>query len=211
MDMQQCTVYVRAYKRKTLAGKTYATIGDLADIAAPPEVKVRIDSMHIFDVPDKENKGKYIITIINLINEIWKEYPKADVQSVGDPDIVIDYLPKPIRQNNIIEWIKVIGVCIIVFAGATIAIMTYNTDVSLAKTFIIINRIFTGEEVNQPYLLTIPYSLGIASGIIIFFNHIGFKKITDDPTPMQVEMENYERDVEDCEIKSITNKRRGEP
>ena len=211
MDMQQCTVYVRAYKRKTLDGKTYATIGDLADIAAPPEVKVCIDSRHIFDGPDKENKGKYIITISNLINEIWKEYPKADVQSVGDPDIVIDYLPKSIRQNSIIEWIKVIGVCIIVFAGATIAIMTYNTDVSLAKTFIIINRIFTGEEVNQPYLLTIPYSLGIASGIIIFFNHIGFKKITDDPTPMQVEMENYERDVEDCEIKSITNKRRGEP
>ena len=211
MDMQECTIYVRAYKRKTLQGVTSTTIKDLADIAAPPEVKAKVDTLRIFFVPDCTKNGRYIVTIIDIINAIWQEYPKADIQSVGDPDVVIEYVKKKQKNHNIWEWIKVAGLCLIVFAGATVAIMTYNTDTSLGKTFVILNRIFTGKQQEQPYLLTIPYSLGITAGILIFFNHLGFKKITDDPTPMQVEMKQYEKNVEDCEIESITDKRRGEP
>ena len=33
-------------------------------------------------------------------------------------------------------------------------------------------------------------------GILIFYNHIGKKKITDDPTPVQVAMRKYEQDVD---------------
>ena len=33
-------------------------------------------------------------------------------------------------------------------------------------------------------------------GIILFFNHVGRKKITPDPTPIQIEMRKYEKDVD---------------
>lgn len=211
MDMQQCTIYLRAYKRKTVQAQTWVSIGEVADVAAPPEVKARVDAMKVFCVPEPDKNGRYIITIIEMINLIWKQYPKADIQSVGDPDVVIEYHSKPIVQKDAWEWIKVLAVCIIIFAGASIAIMTYNTDTSLGKTFIIINRMLTGEEVEQPFWLTIPYSIGICVGVIVFFNHIGFRKITEDPTPMQVEMKKYEQDAEDCEIETITDRRRGEP
>ena len=89
--------------------------------------------------------------------------------------------------------------------------MTYNTDTSLGKTFIIINRIFTGREVDTPNLITIPYAIGLATGVLFFFNHFGKRKITEDPTPMQVEIAMYEKDAEDSEIDSLTDKRRGEP
>lgn len=211
MNMQQCTIYLRAYKRKTVQVQTWVTIGEVADVAALPEVKARVDAMKIFCVPEPDKKGRYVVTIIEIINAIWREYPKAEIQSVGDPDVVIEYHPKPIRQREVWEWIKVLSVCIIVFAGAMIAIMTYNTDTSLGRTFIILNKMFTGEETNQPFLLTIPYSIGITTGVIVFFNHFGFHKITEDPTPMQVEMKVYERDAEECEIETITDRRRGEP
>lgn len=211
MDMQQSTIYLRAYKRKTVEAQKWVSIGEVADVAAPPEVKEKVNAMKIFSVPEPDKKGRYIITIIEIINKIWESYPNLHIQSVGDPDIVIEYQPKPTKPKDVWEWVKVIGVCIIIFAGACIAIMTYNTDTSLGKTFIILNQMFTGEEVEQPFLFTIPYSIGITVGIIIFFNHIGFRKITEDPTPMQVEMKKYENDVEDCEIETITDRRRGEP
>lgn len=211
MDIQQSTIYLRAYKRKTVEAQKWVSIGEVADVAAPPEVKATVNAMKIFCVPEPDKKGRYIITIIEIINKIWESYPNCDIQSVGDPDIVIEYQPKPTKPKDVWEWVKVIGVCIIIFAGACIAIMTYNTDTSLGKTFIILNQMFTGEEVEQPFLFTIPYSIGITVGIIIFFNHIGFRKITEDPTPMQVEMKKYENDVEDCEIETITDRRRGEP
>ncbi len=211
MNMQNCTIYVRAYKRKTLQAQNSASIGDVADIAAPPEIKAKVDQMKIFFVPDTTQNGRYIITIIDIINAIWKAYPNADVQSVGDPDVVIEYRKKAPREHDVLEWLKVIGICIIIFAGASIAIMAYNTDTSLAKTFVILNRVLTGEEVQQPTWLTVPYSFGIAFGTVVFFNHFGMKKVTDDPTPMQVEIKKYDIDVENCEIESITDKRRGEP
>ena len=211
MDMQQCTIYLRLYKRKTVEHQKWITIKDIADVAAPPDVKARVEAMKIFSVPDLTHKGKYLITIVELINDIWQQYPKADIQSIGDPDVIIEYHPKVTKEKNLIEWLKVIAVCIIIFAGAMVAIMTYNTDTSLGQTFIIINQMMTGEEVEQPFLITIPYSLGITAGVLGFFNHFGRKKITDDPTPMQVEMKKYEKDVEDCEIETITDKRRGEP
>lgn len=211
MDIQQSTIYLRAYKRKTVEAQKWVSIGEVADVAAPPEVKEKVNAMKIFSVPEPDKKGRYIITIIEIINKIWESYPNLHIQSVGDSDIVIEYQPKPTKPKDVWEWVKVIGVCIIIFAGACIAIMTYNTDTSLGKTFIILNQMFTGEEVEQPFLFTIPYSIGITVGIIIFFNHIGFRKITEDPTPMQVEMKKYENDVEDCEIETITDRRRGEP
>lgn len=211
MDMQQCTIYLRLYKRKTIEHQQWIQIKEIADVAAPPQVKGKVEAMKIFCIPEPDKKGKYLITIVELINAIWQQYPKADIQSVGDPDAVIEYHPQVTKQKDAWEWLKVIGICIIIFAGAMVAIMTYNTDTSLGKTFIIINRMFTGEEVEQPFLLTIPYSIGISCDVLLFFNHFGFKKITDDPTPMQVKMKKYEKDVEDCEIESITDKRRGEP
>lgn len=211
MDMQQCTIYLRLYKRKTVEAQNWVTIGEVADVAATPEVKARVDSTKIFCVPEPEKDGRYIIPIIEIINAIWRQYPKADIQSIGDSDTVIEYHSKKIKQRDLLEWLKVAAVCIIVFAGAMIAIMTYNTDTSLGKTFIMINKMISGEEVTQPFLITIPYSIGISAGVLVFFNHFGFRKITEDPTPLQVEMKKYEQDAEDCEIETITDRRRGEP
>ena len=44
-------------------------------------------------------------------------------------------------------------------------------------------------------ILEMSYSLGLAVGIIVFFNHIGGRRITKDPTPIEVEMRVYESDV----------------
>ena len=43
--------------------------------------------------------------------------------------------------------------------------------------------------------LEVSYSVGLSVGIILFFNHIGGRRITKDPTPLEVAMRNYEEDV----------------
>ena len=54
--------------------------------------------------------------------------------------------------------------------------------------------------------LEICYSIGLAIGITVFFNHVGKKKITPDPTPMQVEMRKYEMDIDTAFIKNAERK-----
>lgn len=39
------------------------------------------------------------------------------------------------------------------------------------------------------------YSVGLAIGILVFFNHIAVKKLNTDPTPLEVEMRLYEENI----------------
>ena len=44
-------------------------------------------------------------------------------------------------------------------------------------------------------MIEFTYSIGLAVGIIIFYNHFGKAKITKDPTPTEVEMRTYEDEI----------------
>ncbi len=210
MKQASCTIYVKAYTRKTMQAVSRVTLKDIAYIAAPMPLKGKIEEICIFLVPDENKNARYIVTMIDVINTIWRHYPEVDIESLGDADIIIEYRKKKPVHHDKWEWAKVMGVCFVILAGSTVAVMTYNTDAALRKTFTVLNQIFTGRNTAQPYILSISYSLGMTLGVLLFFNHIGTKRITDDPTPMEVEMKNYEQDIEACEIETITDKRRGE-
>ena len=55
---------------------------------------------------------------------------------------------------------------------------------------------FTGMEYTGFTVLEISYSIGIGLGAVFFFNHFGKRKLTQDPTPMEVEMRTYEDSVD---------------
>ena len=63
------------------------------------------------------------------------------------------------------------------------------------------------EEKTNPALINIPYSIGLAVGIIVFYNHFMGKKLTDDPTPIEVEMELYDRDVTDTMVDALSQRK----
>lgn len=206
--MPQQEIYIRPYKRTTIIAKKHVLLKDIADISAPGKIKEKIESICILTIKDTSKKQKFTKTIIEIIDLIMRIEPDISINNLGEMDSAIYFTPKLLKSNPFIEWIKIICVSFVIFTGATIAIMTYNTDTSLAKTFIILNKILTGKEVENPVFITIPYALGLAIGIVLFFNHLGIKKITDDPSPMQIQIDKYETEVEDSLIDSFTKKRR---
>ena len=73
--------------------------------------------------------------------------------------------------------------------------MAFHNDIGIVDLFNGIHTMLTGTESNGYSILELSYSIGLSVGIIIFFNHIGGKRITKDPTPIEVEMRIYEDDV----------------
>lgn len=202
-------IYVRPFRKTTIIKRKNVLIKDIAEVSAPANIKSQVESICVKKIiPD--DKATYLITIIQIIDAITKQIPHATISNVGEMDAIIQYLPEPIKNRPILEWTKVIGVCFIIFAGATVAIMAYQTDVSLAKTFTTLNKVFTGQVDSNPLWITIPYSIGIPVGVLTFFNHIGNKKLTDDPTPIEVELNTYREDVEDAVVETITEQKRGQ-
>ena len=80
--------------------------------------------------------------------------------------------------------------------------MTFNNDVSINKLFAQLYEQFTGTVSDGFTVLEIAYSIGLGLGIIIFFNHFAGRKITADPTPMEVQMRTYEDNINTTLIES---------
>ena len=86
-------------------------------------------------------------------------------------------------------------VALSVFFGSAFTIVTFNKDASVEEIFPMIYRLTEGAERSGPGELEVAYSIGLPLGIILFFNHFLRKKIDSDPTPLQVQMRQYEKDV----------------
>lgn len=74
--------------------------------------------------------------------------------------------------------------------------MNFHEDVSMRDVHIALYEIITGERNDYPYLLQIPYSIGLGLGMIVFFNHIFKKRLNEEPSPLEVEMFNYQLDLD---------------
>ncbi len=180
----------------------------LKDIATiycrDPEIKHNLEKLEIMQFPKKQD-NKQVISVLSLIEMMKKEYREIEIQNIGETDIIVFYhCPK--TQKKYWQYAKIIGVCIIVFFGAAITIMAYNNDVDLEKLFSNIYLLFTGVQTDNPTVIHLFYSLGLTVGVLLFFNHIMKKRLTDDPTPFEVQMRLYERDVNDTFIISSGRK-----
>lgn len=142
--------------------------------------------------PDKP--GRYVISVMDLIKEIQQKEPDLDITTIGEPTFLITY-QKEGTVNIVLRWCKVIFVCLATFFGAGFSIMTFNNDVDIPALFEQIYTQVTGQASDGFSILEISYSVGIGLGVLFFFNHFGRMKLTDDPTPMQVQMRLYENDV----------------
>ena len=142
--------------------------------------------------PDKP--GRYVISVMDLIKEIQQKEPDLDITTIGEPTFLITY-QKEGTVNIVLRWCKVVFVCLATFFGAGFSIMTFNNDVDIPALFEQIYTQVTGQASDGFPILEISYSVGIGLGVLFFFNHFGRMKLTDDPTPMQVQMRLYENDV----------------
>ena len=80
--------------------------------------------------------------------------------------------------------------------------MAYHNDIGINDVFEQVYHIVLNREPSKVNILQISYSIGLAVGVILFFNHVGGRRITKDPTPVEVAMRQYEKDVGDTLIET---------
>ena len=101
------------------------------------------------------------------------------------------------RRSAVRRYFKSALIGIVIFFGSGFSIMAFHNDIGIVDLFAQIYTQVIGYEPESIGGLEIGYSLGLAAGILIFFNHFSLKKRENDPTPLQVEVSKYEQDVED--------------
>nr|WP_294678780.1 stage V sporulation protein AA [uncultured Blautia sp.] len=155
---------------------------------------------------DEKKPGRYVMSVSDLLKMIQKAEPSVDISPLGETDFIITY-QTPSVTSELFRKVKIFFVCLASFFGAAFSIMTFNNDVDLGNIFNEFYTLVTGKASSGFTILEISYSVGIGVGILFFFNHFGQMKLTDDPTPMQVQMRNYEDDVNKTLIEKAGQKK----
>ena len=183
--------------------KKSVSVGDVTEVYCKNKsIRKKIQSLPLMRMDDTDHK-KYVISTITLIACIDASLNMPVViQNIGASEIVVTASPK--KSKKLIVFGKVALVMLITFFGSIFAIMTYNEDVDVTGVFDKVYWVITGAQRTGPGLLEVFYGIGVASGIIIFFNHFGRKKLTKEPTPMEIEMEKYETDITNTVVKEAS-------
>ena len=194
-------IYVKPKKKAAIVGQMHVAVKDIADVFAAPEIQKRAEGIKLLATGGVD--GVHLVSVIDVVKAITAALPGHTVVNVGEMDTMVSVKANPPKKRSVVKWLKVALVSLVLFTGATTAIMTFHTDSQLSTVFKQYHKMFFGEEVEKPLIINIPYSIGLALGIVVFFNHFSGKRLTREPTPIEVEMATYEKDVEDAVIAQI--------
>ena len=195
--------------RNTVVWDRQVRLSDIADMECTDEAALRqLKQKKIYTFREDAGSRKnqlVVVSVLKIMEQIHKDYPELEISNEGETDFIIEYVPFPEKP----EWvniIKTVVLCILIFFGAAFTIMAFNNDVGVGDVFAKFYHQVTGVESDGVTELEVCYSIGLSFGILIFFNHVGRKKITHDPTPIQIEMRKYESDLDTAFIENAERK-----
>ena len=187
------TVYLKLSQITELTHKD-VVLKDVAQVYCDDQnVMNKCNAMKVMTVK-VDAKRRYIVSALDVINKLKQLDSTIDVNNVGEADFIIAYKP-PSPPAYIWQWTKTVFVCLVCFFGAAFAIMTFNNDVSVTDVFSEVFKLVMGYESGGFTVLEVSYSVGLAVGIVGFFNHFAAIKLNTDPTPLEVEMRLYEDNI----------------
>lgn len=168
------------------------------------KVEEQVKKIPIYEF-SKGGTTSIAVSVMLLVALIQSQYPQSTIELLGNDACVIYYkYSSPERVAFKIAYFLLIVA--VVFFGAAFSIMSFNTDADIYGLLVSVQDLFVGKKSGKPYVAMIAYSVGLLFGMMLFFNHGFFGKKNKEPTPLQVQMRMYERDVNDAVLLDASRK-----
>ncbi len=187
------TVYLKC-RRNIVTQVEDVFVADVASVRCQDkQVAAKVSSVKVHHFR-RERPRRCVISVLHIIKCMEECCPDISVEVIGESDVLLEWVDVP--RNPWKERLKVVMVCLICFFGTGFTIMAYHNDSGINTLFGSVYQAVMNVPPRGVTIMEISYSIGLALGIIVFFNHVGTKRITKDPTPIEVAMRIYEEDVD---------------
>ncbi len=181
------------------------TFGDFLTIyCTDTKIQNKLNNLQFYTFPAGES-AQVVVSVLKIMEMILTHYPDAQIENLGEGDFILSYDP-PKTFAKAKEMIFTFFICLVAFFGGGYAIMAYNTDVGARELFTYLSMLFLGNAKSGVLYVAITYAIGLTVGMLLFFNHLGNKKLTQSPTPLEIQMRLYEKDISTTVIKDISRR-----
>lgn len=186
-------IYIQLKNRVTVPQGKGVTLRDVAFLITDPEWKEPLYSILLLQ-PEQSDGNLILIDLLMVIPRIQELLPTADIEPIGEGKTIVQIeSPVEARKPSMALFMLV---WLLLFFGSALTIMNFHADVSMQEVQIRIVEMLTGHRDEHPYAFQVAYSLGIGFGMVIFFNHLFKKKWNEEPTPLEVEMYLYQKNID---------------
>lgn len=185
------TIYIRMRHRIQKKSNERIFLKDLAQIIATDELLSTLKDVCLYHITEQD-KNIIIIDSTLVIREIKKIHKEVEIQLIGPAQTIIEVIFKK-RKVTLPLFILV---WLLLFIGSGLTIMNFHEDVSMQSVHQRVYKMITGKEIEKPLIFQIPYSVGLGLGMVIFFNHVFKKRLNEEPSPLEVEVFNYQQSLD---------------
>ncbi|HZG72863.1 MAG TPA: stage V sporulation protein AA [Chondromyces sp.] len=187
----EASIYIRLRHRVLMNPGGSVRLEDIAQVIGDEQILPALKRLRLYEA-DPKDRNIVIIDAIHVIEKITEKWPTADVQMIGPNQTIIEI----VYHRKKVSWPLLVLVWLLLFIGSALTIMNFHEDVSMKEVHLQIYELMTGQKIQQPLIFQIPYSIGLGAGMILFFNHVFKKRLNDEPSPLEVEMFNYQMDLD---------------
>lgn len=191
VNVVENTIYIRMRHRLQVRPHDSIKLQDVAQIIAEDSLLEKVKECIVYTVSEKD-QNIIILDVMKVIPILTNVVEQINIEIIGQTQTIVEVVYKKIGVSIplfILIWL-------LLFFGAALAIMNFHEDVSMQAVHQRIYKIITGKENIKPLIFQIPYSIGLGLGMILFFNHVFKKRLNEEPSPLEVEMFNYQQDLD---------------
>ncbi len=166
-------------------------LGDVAQLAGDSSVVELLQNEIVYKIT-AHDKTHVVIDVMKVIEIIQQKASHVKINLLGSGQTLVEIIYEKKKAHPIFFGL----VWLLLFIGAALAIIYFHEDVSMQQVHQRLYYMITGEFNAQPLLFQIPYSLGLGLGMVLFFNHVFQKRINEEPSPLEVEMFQYQQSLD---------------
>jgi stage V sporulation protein AA len=133
------------------------------------------------------------VTAMDVMARIAPLYPEYSIINLGPTECNI--FMQHTSGSRLFKILKALLLCLVMFFGGAVAIMTFHEDVDMGRVHSDIYAFFTGVQQENVPVVSVPYSIGVAVGFVMLFGL--YKRRKNRPTVLDIDIHNYENELRD--------------
>ncbi|MBQ8201218.1 MAG: hypothetical protein IJZ74_05565 [Clostridia bacterium] len=183
-------IYIQLSNRAKVEMGQTLHLGDAARLIAP-------SGAENLPLPCPEEQGVWKLEAIAVTRALRKAYPQEAITLLGADICYVHRVRSSAR--DLTRPLRTAAAFLILCIGGALGLAWFHSDVDMPQAQYAVYEALTGEEPASAGLITIPYALGVALGVAVFYA-LPARSAT---TPLEVKLTEYQEDMEKTEGRDI--------
>lgn len=183
-------IYIQLLQRSKAETGRPIHLSDIARLIGP-------DALGQLPLACPEAQGIWKMEAIAIAGAVKAAFPHEDVTLLG-PDVCYIHRVHALRPDPT-RPLRTAAAMLILCLGGALGLAWFHADVDMPRAQLAVYEALTGRTPSDSRLITIPYALGVALGVAVFYA-LPSSRAT---TPLEVKLTAYQEDMEKTEGRRI--------